>query len=96
MDVLVPSRSKKFHYWHGNQILDGNFLHSPYTVHSPLFFRKIVEIEHFALQAAILVSNVTSLAWQWVLNRGLWTVYTALYAPPCMKEREQAPIAVIK
>ena len=25
-----------------------------YTVHSPLFFRKIFEIEHFALRAAIL------------------------------------------
>ena len=37
-----------------------------------------------------------SLAWRWVSNRGLWTVYKALYAPPCMKEREQAPIAVIK
>ena len=60
MDVLVPSRSKKFHYWHGNQILDGNFLHSPYTVHCPLFFPKIVKIE----QAAILVSNVMSLAWR--------------------------------
>ena len=24
------------------------------TVHSPLFFRKIIEIEHFALRAAIL------------------------------------------
>ena len=25
-----------------------------YTVHSPLFFRKIIEIERFALRAAIL------------------------------------------
>ena len=63
MDVWVPLRSRKFHYWHGNQILDGNFPHSPWTVHSPLFFCKIVEIERFALQAAILVSKVMSLAW---------------------------------
>ena len=27
---------------------------APLTVHSPLFFRKIVEIEGFALRAAIL------------------------------------------
>ena len=29
-------------------------MNAPLTVHSPLFFRKIVEIEGFALRAAIL------------------------------------------
>ena len=83
MDVWVPSRSRRF----SSQPLDCS---------QSRIFRKIVKIEHFALQAAILVSNVMSLAWRWVSNRGLWTVYTALYAPPCMKEREQAPITLIK
>ena len=34
----------------------GNFFHSPeqQTVHSPLFFRRIIEIERFALRDAIL------------------------------------------
>ena len=36
---------------------------SKVTVHSPLFFRKIVEIERFQVQAANLASNVLSLAW---------------------------------
>lgn len=38
------------------------------TVHSPLFFRKNAEIARFSERAAILVSNVLSLAWVWVLN----------------------------
>ena len=36
---------------------------SKLTVHSPLFLRKIVEIERFPVQAANLASNVQSLAW---------------------------------
>ena len=35
------------------KILD-SLRHSPSTVHSPLFFRKIIEIKHFALRTAIL------------------------------------------
>ena len=35
------------------------------TVLGPLFFGEIVEIEHFALWAAILVSNIWRLAWEW-------------------------------
>ena len=34
------------------------------TVQGPLFFGEIVEIEHFALWAAILVSNIWRLAWE--------------------------------
>ena len=48
----------------------GTYLYSPYMavatpsgVQSPLFFHKTVEIERFALRAAILVSNAPSLAW---------------------------------
>lgn len=33
------------------------------TVHIPLLFCKIVEIERFPVQAANLASNVLSLAW---------------------------------
>ena len=39
-------------------IVEYLFLVSYKTVHSPLFFRKIVEIEDFALRSAILVSYV--------------------------------------
>ena len=34
------------------------------TVQGPLFFGEIVEIEHFALWAVILVSNIWRLAWE--------------------------------
>ena len=39
-------------------IVEYLFFVSYKTVHSPLFFRKIVEIENFALRSAILVPYV--------------------------------------
>ena len=36
-----------------------------FTGHSPIFFGEMVETEHLPLRAAILVSNVQSLAQQY-------------------------------
>ena len=55
--------------WEGN--LD--FPQSPVPLQ---FFRKIIEIERFALRATILVSNVPSLAWRWT-----WNLLTDLVTP---------------
>ena len=63
----------------------------------PLFFRKIVGIEHLPLRAAILVLNVPSLAWRWVSNllwgRGpVWQEARkiASFSPP-LKPKGSAP-----
>ena len=61
------------------------FLPLDCTVHSPLIFRKIVEIEHFALPVAIWVSmprkaartDKRSILTILRKNIGLWTVYYA-------------------
>ena len=54
-------------------------------VHCPLFFWKIVGIEHLPLQAAILVSSVPDKVWGWVSNlrwEGTVSKEVIFLAPP--------------
>ena len=55
-----------FSGWEKKEATTGNT--SVFVGYSPLFFRKIVEIEHFALRAAIFVSNAPSQTWGVVSN----------------------------
>ena len=72
-----------FSGWEKKEATTGNT--SVFVDYSPLFFRKIVEIERFALRAAIFVSNAPSQTWGVVSNlvrvQGtVWEEFPALIA----------------